>query len=425
MRNRFLASQVRSALLIVAMGASSAGAQTQTPSSPEPDAAALQQQVQDLKKELDQLRQQYEERLAALEAKLGVAGGAPQAPAPQAPEAPQAPQAPQAASNVFNPATSVIGNFLGAAGRNTVNPAPALEMRESEVSFQAVVDPYARADFFLSFGQDGVDLEEGFITFPTLPGGLLMKVGRTKAQFGKVNTLHSHVLPWADKPLVLDHLVGGEEGLIDSGISVSRLIPNNLMFLELTGEVNRGESGDVFQSQKRGDLGYVGRLRAYRDVTEASNLEFGASYARGHNGAGRLTGVDDGQFVTDLYGIDATLRWKPLRRAIYNSFLGRSELVWSRRDQPGGLQKAFGWYASGDYQFARRWFAGARYDRSAQAADASLIDSGQSLLLTYKPTEFSLVRGQYRRTRFAIGDTANEFLFQFLFAIGAHGAHPF
>ena len=35
------------------------------------------------------------------------------------------------------------------------------------------------------------------------------------------------------------------------------------------------------------------------------------------------------------------------------------------------------------------------------------------------------MRGQYRRTRFAIGETANEFLFQFLFAIGAHGAHPF
>ena len=31
----------------------------------------------------------------------------------------------------------------------SVNPQPALEMPESEVSFQAVVDPYARADFFI------------------------------------------------------------------------------------------------------------------------------------------------------------------------------------------------------------------------------------------------------------------------------------
>jgi hypothetical protein len=35
------------------------------------------------------------------------------------------------------------------------------------------------------------------------------------------------------------------------------------------------------------------------------------------------------------------------------------------------------------------------------------------------------VRGQYRRTRYAEDVTANEFLFQFNFAIGAHGAHVF
>ena len=50
---------------------------------------------------------------------------------------------------------------------------------------------------------------------------------------------------------------------------------------------------------------------------------------------------------------------------------------------------------------------------------------GASLLLTYWPSEFGQVRGQYRRTKYAEGATANEFLFQFLFSIGAHGAHPF
>jgi hypothetical protein len=35
------------------------------------------------------------------------------------------------------------------------------------------------------------------------------------------------------------------------------------------------------------------------------------------------------------------------------------------------------------------------------------------------------VRTQFRRTRFGEGHTANEFLFQFLFSIGAHGAHAF
>jgi hypothetical protein len=82
-------------------------------------------------------------------------------------------------------------------------------------------------------------------------------------------------------------------------------------------------------------------------------------------------------------------------------------------------------YASGEYQFAQRWFAGLRYDRSGRADDANMIDKGGSLVLTFWPSEFSQVRGQFRRTNYAHGVTANEALFQFLFSIGAHGAHVF
>jgi hypothetical protein len=138
-----------------------------------------------------------------------------------------------------------------------------------------------------------------------------------------------------------------------------------------------------------------------------------------------IGGVDVGDFTTSLYGVDATFRWRPLQRSIYHSFVGRSEIVWSRREQFTGQQNAMGYYVSGDYQFARRWFAGARLDRSDHPDVASLVDWGQSLVLTYWPSEFSQVRGQYRRTAYGVGPTANEFLFQFQFSIGAHGAHPF
>ena len=66
----------------------------------------------------------------------------------------------------------MIGDFIGIGGHNPVQSSPALEMHESEVAFQAVLDPYARADFFISFGEQGVDLEEGYLTFPALPGHL-------------------------------------------------------------------------------------------------------------------------------------------------------------------------------------------------------------------------------------------------------------
>ena len=93
--------------------------------------------------------------------------------------------------------------------------------------------------------------------------------------------------------------------------------------------------------------------------------------------------------------------------------------------KPLRTASAFGYYASGEYQFARRWFAGARWDWSERAADPNAKDKGESLLLTYWPSEFSQVRGQYRRTSYAEGIVANELLFQLLFSIGAHGAHTF
>ncbi len=61
----------------------------------------------------------------------------------------------------------------------------------------------------------------------------------------------------------------------------------------------------------------------------------------------------------------------------------------------------------------------------AARVDARAIDLGQSVFLTFWPTEFSQVRGQYRRISFAEGMKSHEFLFQLNFSIGAHGAHVF
>jgi hypothetical protein len=308
-------------------------------------------------------------------------------------------------------------------------------MHESELALQAVVDPYSRADFFISFGQEGVNLEEGFLTLTELPGGLLTRVGKMRAAFGKVNTLHNHILTWTDRPLVTQNLVGGEDGIDDAGISVARLIPNPWIFLEATGQVFRGTAGAdnagtaLFESTQRSELTYVGHLRAYHDITENANIDLGFSYAHGHNGISNGDVVDPASLVTQLYGIDATYRWKPLARSVYHSFVARSEVIWSRRDELNGLQNANGFYASGDYQLGRRWFSGVRLDRSAHATDASLTDSGASFTITYWPSEFSQVRAQYRYTKYetapSITSNANELLFQFQFSIGAHGAHPF
>jgi hypothetical protein len=425
------------ALMLAIVGSVAQPVLAQTPASDQALRDA-QAEVARLQQELAAMREQYDSRLKALEDKLAalVAQAPPaepaspvaQPPAPSPVELPPAPTpVPGATSSnakVFNPDIAVIGNFLGAAGHNPNSDQPTFGLDEVETSLQAIVDPYARADVFLSAGPDGLDVEEGFVTFNTLPGGLLLKVGKMRAQFGKVNTMHTHVLPWTDRPLVSENLVGGDDGISESGLSVSRLIENPFMFVELTGETFYGASA-VFDSHKRTDLVYVARARAYRDLTEGTNLDVGGSFAYGPS-AIVPDFLSPENTSTRLFGVDATFRYRPLRRAIYKRFIARSEFIWSQPHESGvSLPTAFGLYASGDYQFARRWYAGARYDRSGRAFEATTTDNGGSFYLTYWPSEFNQVRGQYRRTNYGDGVHANEFLFQFLFSIGAHGAHVF
>jgi hypothetical protein len=115
-----------------------------------------------------------------------------------------------------------------------------------------------------------------------------------------------------------------------------------------------------------------------------------------------------------------------LRRAIYRRLNLRTELIWSRQDLGvADSARAFGVYGLGEYQFARRWYAGVRFDRSGRVLDGDLIDTGESAFLTFWPTEFSQVRGQYRRLAYADGVRGHEVLFQLNFSIGTHGAHVF
>ena len=347
------------------------------------------------------------------------------APAPVYPAAPPpgASGGGSQASNYFNPSISVIGNFLGVAGHNPVENLPAASLRESEVALQAIVDPYGRADFFLSFSEEGVEVEEGFLTLTSLPWKLLAKVGRMRVSFGKINTLHLHVLPWPDSPLPIVNLLGGEDGWKGTGVSVARLLPlPGDTFSEVTLQVFDGNADGLFSAPNRGNLSYNGHYRIFKDLSEAVNVDLGVSYGAGPNDTATKT---DMQWTT-LGGADLTLRWKPLQTGNYHAFILRGEYIHSDRREPFGDQRGYGWFVSGDYQFAKRWWVGARVEASDHADDARLRDKGQAVTLTFNPSEFSQIRTELRRRTYGGTNVqATEALFQLQFAIGAHGAHPF
>ncbi|HKO56563.1 MAG TPA: hypothetical protein VJ276_11850 [Thermoanaerobaculia bacterium] len=450
--------------LLVFCIAAPLGAQT----TPDPRIQQLEQKLDELLRQATALRQELDQLKGAqppAETDLTAVEVVPNTPAP-APVVAAAETEPPAsaltdvqtvnnapnpgASKVFNPDTSVIGNFLGHAGQRNLfenatplsvgglgqlrpegQPRDAMTLDEAEVAFEAFVDPYAKAKFFLSGSPEGFEVEEGYANFVNLPHDITAKVGKFKSMFGKVNTWHPHQRPWVDQPLVI-HNFFGEEGLNGSGISVSKIFPNRFnTFIEGTAEVMDGNNS-VFEREKTSDLTYLGHLKAFHDLTENSNVEVGASWVTGkspHLLPTEIPTVELGR--RDVAGVDLTYRWKPLQQGLYRSLIARTEAYWGDGEQSSRM---FGFYGSLDYQLAQRWFAGARIDSSdAQpfvTDDLRIVDNatdrGVSATVTFWPSEFSQIRGQFRRTRYGFVDkTFNEILFQLQFAIGAHGAHTF
>ena len=222
-----------------------------------------------------------------------------------------------------------------------------------------------------------------------------------RAAFGKVNTLHNHVLPWADRPLVTENLVGGEEGIERRG-RLGRAADS-----ESAGCSSRrpGRSSAATRarrcsrSSKRGDLSYVGHLRGYQDIRSRPTSTSACRTRAATTPSGIVDGVDIGRFTTSLWGIDATVRWRPLQRSIYHSFVGRSEVdLEPARSAGRAAERPWATTCRATISSRAAGSPGVRFDRSDRADDASLFDTGQSVMLTYWPSEFSQVRGQYRRT---------------------------
>src|SRR5256885_16180858 len=101
---------------------------------PRDAAAQAAGQMQQIQQQIDQLRQEFNTRISALEGQLAtLQGQAPPSAAPPPPPAPPAPEVGQGAALAnakgFNPAIAMIGDFFSAAGpaNGSPNPPPATQ----------------------------------------------------------------------------------------------------------------------------------------------------------------------------------------------------------------------------------------------------------------------------------------------------------
>lgn len=340
----------------------------------------------------------------------------------------------RASKNKFNPEISVIGWGQVEAGRR--NPASGesdkavFQFKEAELGLQSNVDAYGRAEVYIAFGAEGtVELEEGFMDWTALPHGLGLKFGKFRSNFGKFNRVHGPETDFGDRPLVHKQFFG-DESLHGVGASLSWQIPNPAFYTEFTSEVqNSPEAAEIpaFDTARKRDLLYVNRLHAYHDLNENLNATLGTSFAYGAVGQDYDTvALSSRTMKNRILGTDLTFRWKNTRKAIYRSAMWQTEALWSKRDVPGGFRiGTWGMFSHVQYQFARRWKTGFRYDYTQLPTDGKTHEAGGLAYITFTPSEFSLLSLQARRARRFDGDKETVGWLKVTFNIGPHGSHPF
>ncbi|MFQ5864762.1 MAG: hypothetical protein ACE5IW_05980 [bacterium] len=360
-------------------------------------------------------------------------------PVPQQPQTAQAPSYTGRRSlfQNMNPNISVIGTILGSGTSLDLEERNVdLSFEEGEFSFQAVVDPYAKADFFIAFGKhnesslvpDAVaeeeegfslepEIEEAFITILSLPFSTQLKAGKFRSRFGKINETHPHAYNFVNIPLMYANFFG-LEGLNDEGASLSWLVPNRAFFQELTIQVTSGpQENQSFSRAENNRLLYLAHLRNLFDLDDNTTLELGITGLTGPNNS-------DGN-STHIFAADLTLKWKPLQFNRYKSFEFMNEFLVSKRNGIENDVTSFGLYSFIRYQLSKRWFIGALYDYSEFPGFSNFHHQAVSGILQFFTTEFQKFEIQYRYNEGNFFANFSDFKVRAVFVIGAHGAHQY
>ena len=405
------------------------------------DVAQVQQDLAALRAQFNEMRVSYEARIDQLETKIVDLQKTYSVQSIRSQVAPSV--QPQTTSlgryfQSFNPDVSVIGDFTyHATDSKDTDFRNQFQMRQTELAFSASVDPYARGDFFFHVEQeDGewhIGLCEGYLTLLTLPiDGLQAKVGKFKVEFGKANKLHLHNLPWVDYPnMITDYF--GEEGMSEPGVSASYLIPNPWnKYIELTGQMVNNRNGVSFAGAEGTSLVYLGHLKCFHDINEASTIELGTSLATGPNdsGLGRF-----GSDMTTLEGVDLTYKWRPLKQGLYKSVTFQNELLFSQHNRPffdDGTDiidakniNSWAGYSSLEYQFAKRWSVFGRYDFSEFPTTSSSRENAYSTGITFAQSEYCFWRLQFKQTDRNLDKDSSEVWLQCDFGLGPHRKHDY
>ena len=337
--------------------------------------------------------------------------------------------------SVFNPAITVFGNFLYRNDDRPVfvgdDPTAArvddrFNLREAEVDFRAPIDPWADGVLITTFEAETPDqfnasIEEGYVLLKKLPfldsapGGLKIEIGRFRPTFGRFNTVHLHDLPQMTYPRALQTFLG-PEGFIADGISGEFFLPSpsSKDVIDATIQLVDGGNLPVAPDQDSSNLATVGHLKWFRDLVPGQDLEIGTS-------------AWSSNAENQLYGLDATYRWKPYVAGEWNSFLVGAEFFQADLSDGRHDPHPNGFGVWSQYQIDRNLYVGARYGQADDLFDESLVTRTVGAYVTYYTTEFLRFRLGLEHTKSDVAtlDGLDTAFLELNFIYGSHPAEPY
>jgi hypothetical protein len=361
-----------------------------------------------------------------------------------------------AGAGVVNPDLSVLGQPYMRWTNDASDPSPkraTLDPGEVEMVYDSYLNPYAKGYFVTSLGRAGFTLEEGYFTLLRgLPGGLELKGGKYRVGFGKLNPMHPHAVPFAERPHVLAAYLPGEDAFDETGVSLSGRVPLPGTFsLTASGDWLQGDSfrlpraasgaanDPLVTDAAAGDRApearpaFVGALSGFGSIGDRSGYEV-ALYATG--------GTNNVAAATRTAVYDAAGKLK-LWTSANSNLVVQGELLKLDREAAGWDSVAatytrarvqpLGGYLYADYNLSPRYDAGLSFERyqrpTADRTWNTAIGAFAGLALMEETTSFRLEWNRFVPGTLAGAisrpKSADTITLRVIYSMGPHKAHQF
>jgi len=310
------------------------------------------------------------------------------------------------------------------------NKEDGLNFNYGEVAMRSTVDPYFDAFAIFHLHPDAFEIEEAFVQTRALPYGFIIKAGKFKSSFGRINSKHQHSWQFDSQPIIYKSLFG-PDSISDAGIQAQWVAPTDT-YIMLGAEALQGANDRSFGATGENKHLYVAYLKSSVDIGEDLSMLGGLSIAHGSN-------IDGAKVApTDVYGVDFTLRDQ---LGSYSSLIWQSEFLQRNKDitttTVTTTNKQAGLYSELIYQYNNNYSVGARYDAiTKNDVDLSAYNGVNTdnldrytAKIDYHPFPMSRLRlsATYDRTKVIAGERKNvkEVMLSLNIAAGAHGAHDY